>query len=94
MQRCRQRPELGGVATFTVTLSEITGEEVTVNLGFSGTASGGGADYSASATQLILPPGTLSDSITVTAVRRATIGISLMFLPAPFQGSCCYTVRR
>ncbi len=61
-------PEAAGVATFTATLSQITGDDVTVTLGFSGTATGGGTDYNASGTQIVIAAGTLSGSITVTAV--------------------------
>jgi hypothetical protein len=60
--------EAGGVATFTATLSEISGDDVTVTLGLTGTATGGGTDYTASGTQIVIAAGTLGGSITVTAV--------------------------
>jgi hypothetical protein len=59
-------PEAAGVATFTVTLSEITTVPVAVSLGFTGTASA--TDYTASGTQIEIAPGATTGSITVTAV--------------------------
>jgi hypothetical protein len=58
--------EAGGVARFDITLSQITTVPVTVNLAFTGTASAG--DYIASASQIVVAPGTTSGSISVTAV--------------------------
>ncbi len=60
-------PEDAGAAIFTATLSESTTVDVTVELGFSGTASA--ADYTASATQILLAAGETSGTITVTAVQ-------------------------
>ncbi|MCF6353078.1 MAG: hypothetical protein L3J06_08720, partial [Cyclobacteriaceae bacterium] len=40
--------EDGGISTITATLSAIAGVDVTVNLGFGGTATGGGTDYTTS----------------------------------------------
>lgn len=60
--------EAGGVATVTATLSAISAEDVTVNLGFSGTAASP-ADYSASGTQIVIPAGNLTGTITLTAVQ-------------------------
>ncbi len=62
-------PEAAGVATFTATLSEITGEEVTVNLDFTGTATLTD-DYTRSGTSIVIPAGQLSATASVTAVRR------------------------
>ena len=54
------------MATFAVTLSEVTTVPVTVELGITGTAAA--SDYTASATQVVIAPGATSGSITVTAV--------------------------
>lgn len=59
-------PEEGGVATFTATLTAPHTDAVTVNLGITGTATL--ADYTASATQLVIPPGETSASMTVSAI--------------------------
>jgi uncharacterized delta-60 repeat protein/CSLREA domain-containing protein len=61
--------EASGTATFTATLSQITAVNVTVNLNFTGTATGSGTDYNTSGTQIIIPAGTLSGTVTVTAVQ-------------------------
>ena len=58
--------ENGGVATVTATLAQLSGKDVTVDLAFSGTAAGGGTDYSA-ASQIVIPAGSLSASMTITA---------------------------
>ncbi|WVL02486.1 Ig-like domain-containing protein [Cyanobacterium sp. Dongsha4] len=58
--------ENGGVATVTVTLSNVAIDPVTVNLGFTGTATGGGTDYTASGTQIVIPVGSTTGNITVT----------------------------
>ncbi len=60
-------PEANGVATVTVTLSEVAGEPVTVELGFTGTATA--EDFAASATQVVIAAGATSGSVTVTAVQ-------------------------
>ena len=59
--------EAAGVATFSVTLSELTSLPVTVDLAFTGTASA--ADYAASATQVVIAAGETTASVTVTAVQ-------------------------
>jgi hypothetical protein len=64
-------PEAAGVATFTAALSGITGVEVTVTLGITGTATLT-ADYTRSGTQIAIPAGASSGSITVTAVQDAS----------------------
>ncbi|MBN2449946.1 MAG: hypothetical protein JXR77_06135, partial [Lentisphaeria bacterium] len=58
--------ENGGGATFTATLSHATSLAVTVNLGFGGTAAAP-ADYTASATQIVIPAQGLTGTVTVTA---------------------------
>jgi Calx-beta domain len=62
--------ENGGTATVTATLSAVPGQDVTVNLGFSGTATEG-VDYTHSATAIVIPAGQLSGSITLTGVDDA-----------------------
>ena len=59
--------EAGGVATFTATLSAASGQIVTVDLGFTGTATNV-TDYTRSGTQITIPAGSLTGSVTVTAV--------------------------
>ena len=58
--------ENGGVATVTVTLSNKSYQDVTVNLGFSGTA--GGSDYIASSSSITINAGSTSGSITLTGI--------------------------
>src|SRR5204863_3991601 len=52
--------EAGGVATVTANLSAVSGQTVTVNLAFSGTATGGGVDYTRSTNSIVIPPRSLS----------------------------------
>lgn len=59
-------PETGGTATVTATLSKVSDEDVTINLGFSGTAQFP-ADYTRSATQIVIPAGSLTGTITLSA---------------------------
>jgi hypothetical protein len=63
-------PEDGGVATLTATLSATHTAEVTVDLGFSGSAADT-TDYTTSAAQITIPVGATSGSVTVTAVQDA-----------------------
>ena len=60
--------EAGGVATVTATLSAVSTQTVTVDLGFSGTAANIN-DYTRSATQVVIPAGSTTGSITLTAVQ-------------------------
>jgi len=60
-------PETGGEAIITATLSAVSGFDVTVDLGFTGTATGGGVDYSLSGTSILVPAGSLTGSVTLTA---------------------------
>src|SRR5205807_8535603 len=62
--------EAGGVATVTATLGWPSAQTVTVNLAFSGTATLTN-DYTASGTSIVIPPGSTSGSITLTAVQDA-----------------------
>ncbi|MBN3518964.1 gliding motility-associated C-terminal domain-containing protein [Algoriphagus lutimaris] len=54
--------------TITATLSQTSTENVTVNLGFSGTATGSGVDYFLSAASITINAGNTSGSITLTNV--------------------------
>ena len=58
--------EAGGVATFLVTLSEVTTLPVTVDLEITGSA--GAGDYTTSGTQIVVAPGATTGAVTVTAV--------------------------
>src|SRR5204863_531742 len=60
--------ENGGVATVTATLSVVSGFIVTVNLGFTGTATNP-SDYSRSAPSITIPAGAFSANITLTGVN-------------------------
>jgi len=59
--------EPGGQSTVTATLSAVSGRTVTVAMNFAGTATGGGVDYTISATQITIPANSLTGSATVTA---------------------------
>jgi acetyl esterase/lipase len=58
-------------ATVTATLSVPSIEQVTVNLGFSGTATNS-TDYTRSGTQIVIPAGSTSGSVTINAVQDGT----------------------
>ena len=61
-------PEDGStISTFTATLSAVSGRNVTVNLSYSGTATGSGTDYSSSGTSILISAGNNSGTATVTA---------------------------
>ena len=62
--------EAAGTTTLTATLSAVSGLDVTVTLVFSGTATLGD-DYTRSGTQIVIAAGSLSNSITLTAVPNA-----------------------
>src|SRR5207237_6034494 len=62
--------EAGGVATVTATLSGPSGQTVTVDLAFSGTATLG-SDYTSSGTSIVIPAGSTNGTITLTAVPDA-----------------------
>ncbi|MBF0371091.1 MAG: cadherin domain-containing protein [Magnetococcales bacterium] len=63
--------EAGGVSTVTATLDAASGRDVTVNLAFSGTATDGGADYSASGASIVIAAGETTGTITLTGVDDA-----------------------
>ncbi|MEO2019206.1 MAG: Calx-beta domain-containing protein, partial [Fuerstiella sp.] len=60
--------ENGGTATFTATLSEVSGRDITVDLGITGAATDA-ADFVATGTQIVISAGSLSGSVDVTAVQ-------------------------
>ncbi|MES2791000.1 MAG: Calx-beta domain-containing protein [Planctomycetota bacterium] len=64
--------EAGGTATITAMLQEISNVDVTVTLGFNGTANFP-ADYSRSAAQIVIPAGNLTGSVTLTAVDDSIV---------------------
>ncbi|APZ90449.1 sodium/calcium exchanger 1 [Fuerstiella marisgermanici] len=63
-------PETGGTATFTATLSEISGRDVTVTLSPTGNATLG-VDYSDPGTQIVIQAGQLAGSVTMNALPDA-----------------------
>ena len=63
--------ENGGVATLTATLDSTFTSDVTVNLAFSGTATGSGTDYTASASQIVVSAGNTTGTMTITGVDDA-----------------------
>jgi len=64
--------EAGGVATITATMTEPVNQIVTVNLGFSGTATTA-LDYLASGTSIVIPAGQPSGTITITAIDDVAV---------------------
>jgi hypothetical protein len=61
--------EAAGVATITATLSAASEKEVTVDLAYSGAATGNGTDYIANTAQIVITAGALTGTATVTAVQ-------------------------
>lgn len=59
--------ENSGIATISASLSASHSQNVVVNLSFSGSASS--SDYSESATSITVPAGSITASITITAVQ-------------------------
>ncbi|MBM4261636.1 MAG: DUF11 domain-containing protein [Deltaproteobacteria bacterium] len=62
--------EAAAAATITATLSAVSGQDVTVNFGFSGTATLNN-DYTASASVITILAGATTGSITLTAIQDA-----------------------
>src|SRR5438034_1099257 len=60
--------EAGGVGTVTATLATPSSLTVTVNLAFSGSATLT-SDYSRSGTSIVIPAGSISGTVTLTAVQ-------------------------
>ncbi len=65
--------ESAGTATITATLSAAGGEDATIPLTITGTATGGGTDYSLSASSITIAAGQTSGSITVTIVDDTAV---------------------
>ena len=63
--------ENGGTTTLTATLSAVLGNDVTVPLIFSGTATEN-TNFSASADSITIPAGSLSKSVTLTGLDTST----------------------
>lgn len=57
-----------GTTTFTATLSSAATSAITVPVTFSGTATGGGVDYSVSSSSFTFNPGDVTSVITVTVI--------------------------
>ena len=60
--------EAGGVATLTATMTHTSANDVTVNLGYTGTAAGSGTDYNAAAT-IVIAAGDLTATTDITALQ-------------------------
>ncbi|MCB0164665.1 MAG: lamin tail domain-containing protein, partial [Anaerolineae bacterium] len=60
--------EAGGTATVTATLSAVSSKPVTVSLTYVGTATNI-SDYNPSGSQIVIPAGSLSGKVTLTAVQ-------------------------
>ena len=60
--------EAAGTSPVTATLSTASGQNVTVNLGFSGTATNA-SDYTRSAAQIVITAGNTAGTVTLTAVQ-------------------------
>lgn len=67
--------EGGGTATVTATLTATTDVDVTIALGFSGTANFP-ADFTSTATQIVIPAGSTTGSVTLTAVQDAEFEVN------------------
>ncbi|RZT93138.1 hypothetical protein EV201_2290 [Ancylomarina subtilis] len=63
--------EGGGSTTITATIASVQLVDVLINLGFSGSASG--SDYSISNSQIIIPAGSLTASVTLSTVNDTDI---------------------
>jgi hypothetical protein len=60
--------EDAGVVTLTVALSDTSTSEISIPFSLGGSATGGGMDYSSSASPLVIPADTPSGDITITIV--------------------------
>jgi len=63
--------ENAGIAIVTAILSNLSTQNVTVNLTFSGTAANN-TDYSASSASILIPAGSLTGAITLTGINDTT----------------------
>jgi len=62
-----------GAMTVTAQLSATSSQTVTVPFTVSGTATGGGSDYTISASPITIPAGALTGTITITVVNNALL---------------------
>ena len=91
-------PEAGGVATVSAWLSAVSDQDVTVDLGFSGTATKS-IDYRPQSTQILIAAGRLSGTVRITAVQdrwvepNETIVVDITGLPIhPAAVDLCRTL--
>src|SRR6478609_8032837 len=63
-----------GTVDITATLSSITYQDVTINLSFTGTASG--VDYNASTISILIPAGSLSGKITIDPIDDTIVELN------------------
>ena len=61
--------EAAGVGTVTATLSAVSGQVVTVTLTASGSATGGGTDYTLASSTITIPAGQTTGTTTVTGIQ-------------------------
>lgn len=61
--------ENGGTANVTALLSASATSDVTVTLGISGTAIGGGVDYDISSDKIVIPAGSITAAVSITALN-------------------------
>ncbi|GAA3938222.1 beta strand repeat-containing protein [Litoribacillus peritrichatus] len=66
--------EASGISTLTASLDKVTFEDVTINLGYSGTATSG-SDYVASTASITITAGQTSGTATVTATSDASVEV-------------------
>lgn len=59
----------GEVITVTASIDNVIFDDVTFDLVFGGTAEGGGVDYTASATSITIPAGSLNETFTITSIE-------------------------
>lgn len=67
--------EAGGSASITASLSNVSFEDVTVGLSYSGTATSG-SDYSTSAASIVIPAGQLQGSISLQSLQDTDVEIN------------------
>ena len=67
----QSKAESAGTATITAQLSALSGKDVTVPFTVTGTATGGGTDYTITASPVTITAGTISSDITVTIIDDA-----------------------
>ena len=70
--------ESGGITYVVAELDAASGLTTTVPLQFSGTATGGGTDYSVSSSSIVIVAGDRQDSIAVFEHSLSQVGLSLL----------------